>query len=254
MKIVRAAGDALELERARAFTEEQLPDRAWLHGALELAPLRERTELWQALEGERLLGLLGVQRGILPYTFVPLAARLPGVASALLERAPRPFATQVPARIASEVAAAGGQLVRVEELMVRFTHAPIPEPDPRVEALSDAAELSRFYGSRFSPVQLEFGPFYGARDAHGELASVGGVRFVTGRVAMLAHFETREDCRRQGLARAVVVALVRALESPGRWTALQVREGNVPARSLYASLGFRGGRRVWTYAFGAPGL
>ena len=37
-------------------------------------------------------------------------------------------------------------------------------------------------------------------------------------------------------------------------TATTIAAAGRPARALYGGLGFRGGRRVWTYAFGAPGL
>ncbi len=243
-------GDEPGLARARSFARERVFERAWISGALEVDSLRKRSEFRQVLCEGRLLGLAAQIRGVLPYQMVSLAALLPRVARALLEGIDRPFVCPVPERNAPEVAAAGGRLMRTELDMVRLHRAPLPEADPRVERLEDSDEILRFAGRAFADFQLELGPFFGVRDARGALAAVGGVRFVTDRLALLAHVETREDFRRQGLARGVVVELVRALETPTRSVMLQVREANQAARWLYSELDFRGSRRIWRYSFG----
>jgi ribosomal protein S18 acetylase RimI-like enzyme len=112
--------------------------------------------------------------------------------------------------------------------------------DPRIERLADGAELARFLGRDFAPLELELAPFLGIRDRFGDLAAVAGARFLTERIALVAHLETREDCRRLGHARALVRALVREVESPERHAAIHVREGAAPAEKLLAELGFRG--------------
>lgn len=57
---------------------------------------------------------------------------------------------------------------------------------------------------------------------------------------------TRPELRRQGLASRLVAALLRAAASRGPGRAyLQVLEANVPARALYAGLGFRELHRYW---------
>mgnify|MGYP001596877389 CR=1 FL=1 len=65
----------------------------------------------------------------------------------------------------------------------------------------------------------------------------------------LAHLETREDCRRQGYARALATEAVRALESPERRVVLHLKGGEQAARSLFASLGFRGTHEFRVFAF-----
>lgn len=243
-------GDPAALAAARAFAREPIFERIWLHGALEVPPLCARTEVTQALDGERVVGLAAAIEGLFPFRLVAVDGALPGVAEALLASVSRPFVCPVPSRLARQVARAGGREIRTELQMARLDAAiPLPPPDGRVERLTDASELVRFCGTRFAPLELELGPFFGIRDAFGELAAVVGARFKTDRVALLAHLETREDCRRQGYARALGVAALRALESPERRAVIQLKEGEHAARSLFASLGFRGTHEFRVFAF-----
>ncbi len=243
-------GDEAALAAARAFAREPLFERLWLHGALEVDALRARAELSSAWDGARLVGLVAVLEGLFPFRFAGLDAALPGVASQLVAAVPRPFVCPVPVRLAPELLRAGGRPIRAESQMVRFA-CPLPGSShaTRIERLADAAELSQFLGPAFSPLELELGRFLGIRDAAGELAAVSGARFITPEIALLAHLETREDCRRQGYARALAIAAVRALESDERRVVVQLREGEQAARGLLAPLGFRGTHEFRVFAF-----
>ena len=234
-------GDEAALAAGTAFARESLFERLWLHAALELAPLLARSEAFTAWHGERMVGLAAATDGLFPFRVAALDAALPGVAAELLQALAPPFVCRVPARLAREVERAGARPIRRERQMVRL--APIADEaplDPRIERQSDAAELARFLGRDFAPLEHELAPFLGIRDPFGELAAVAGARFLTDRVALVAHLETREDCRRLGHARALVRALVRAVEGPERRAVIHVREGAASAERLLAELGFRG--------------
>lgn len=234
-------GDEAALAAGRAFARESLFERLWLHAALELPPLLARSEVFTAQWRGRTVGLAAASDGLFPFRVAALDAALPGVAAELLAALPAPFVCRVPARLARELERAGARPIRRERQMVRL--APIADDaplDPRIERLSDPAELTRFLGRDFAPLELELAPFLGIRDPFGELAAVAGARFLTERVALVGHIETREDCRRLGHARALVRALVRAVESPERRAVIHVREGAAPAEHLLAELGFRG--------------
>jgi len=235
------AGDEAALAAGQAFARESLFERLWLHAALELPALRARSELFTSQCGARVVGLAAASDGLFPFRVAALDAALPGVAAGLLAKLEPPFVCRVPARLAHEVARAGARPIRRERQMVCFDASAPREPlDPRIERLSDPVELARFLGRDFAPLELELAPFLGIRDPFGELAAVAGARFLTERIALVAHLETREDCRRLGHARALVRALVRAVESPERRAVIHVREGAASAERLLAELGFRG--------------
>jgi ribosomal protein S18 acetylase RimI-like enzyme len=249
LRALKDGDDAVEAA-AREFARASLYERIWLHAALEVPPLRARSELFAAFHGERAVGLAAVIENLLPHRIAALDTALPGVAAELLARTARPFVCPVPLRLCSEITRAGGRPIRSERQMVRLDRsAPLPEVDPRVERLCDAAELARFCGQSFAPLELELAPFLGIRDPYGELAAVVGARFLTPRVALLAHLETREDCRRMGYARTLAGALVRALESDERRIALHVKDGEQAAVHLFAELGFRGTHEFRVFAF-----
>ncbi len=243
-------GDSAALAAARAFARAALLERLWLHAALEVPGLLARVEVVESLHGERVVGLAAAIDGLFPFRVVAVDGALPGVAAALLPRMPRPFVCPVPARLGAQVARAGGREIRTELQMARLdSGVPLPARDPRVEAITDADELTHYCGTSFARLELELGPFFGIRDANGELAAVAGARFTSERVALLAHLETREDCRRQGYARALASAAVRALESPERRVVIQLKDGEQAARALFASLGFRGTHEFRVFAF-----
>ncbi|HXZ84495.1 MAG TPA: GNAT family N-acetyltransferase [Myxococcota bacterium] len=237
LKQGNGAGEAA----ARAFARAAIFERVWLHAALELPVLRARAEPIAAYHGERLVGLGAALPGLFPFRVAAIDAALPGVAAALLEHFEPPFVCQVPARLAPELARAGARLIRRERQMVRFQAARERRGiDPQIERLTDPAELSRFCGPAFAPLELELAPFLGLRDAFGDLCAVAGARFVTERVAQIGHLDTRDDCRRQGYARTLAGALACALESPERRVLAHVAESAPGTEHLFAALGFRG--------------
>jgi len=243
-------GDEAAFAAASAFARDPIFERIWLHGAIEVPALYARTEVVQALHGERVVGLAAVIEGLFPFRVVAVDGALPGIVEELLTRVPPPFVCPVPARLGRQVARAGGREIRTELQMVRLDAAiPLPRRDTRVERLTDADELVRFCGTSFARLELELAPFFGVRDSFGELAAVAGARFATERVALLAHLETREDCRRQGYARALASAAIRELETPSRRVVLQLKEGEQAARALFAALGFRGTHEFRVFAF-----
>ena len=243
-------GDEAALAAARAFARGALYERLWLHAALEVPGLFERAEVHEAVHGERVVGLAALIEGLFPFRVVAVDGALPGVAAELLRRVPRPFVCPVPAPLGAQIACAGGREIRTELQMVRLDAGiPLADVDPRVERITDADELTHYCGTSFARLELELGPFFGIRDAQGELAAVAGARFTTDRVALLAHLETREDCRRQGYARALAAAAVRALENADRRVVIQVKDGEQAARALFASLGFRGTHEFRVFAF-----
>ncbi len=243
-------GEAAALESARAFARATLLERIWLHAALEIPRLLSRAEFIVALHGDRVVGLAGVMDGLFPFRLTAVDGALPGVAETLVRRIAPTFVCPVPVRIGAEAVRAGGREIRTERQMVRLCSAvPLPPPDGRVERLTDAEEITRFCGTSFARLELELGPFFGIRDGFGELAAVAGTRFTTERVALLAHLETREDCRRQGYARALAAETVRALESAERRVVLHLKEGEQAAGTLFASLGFRGTHEFRVFAF-----
>jgi len=233
--------DEVAESAARAFARASLYERVWLHGALEIPLLRARAEPLVAFHQERVIGLGAVLSGVFPFRVVAIDGSLPGVASELFARFEPPFVCRVPARLAREIEHAGGRAIRTERQLVRFD--PVvsrPAPDSQIERLTDSAELARFCGPSFAPLALELAPFFGIRDAFGELAAVAGGRLVTERIALIGQLETREDHRRQGFARALAAAIACSLETRERRVVAHVNPSAHGAEHLLTSLGFRG--------------
>lgn len=238
------------LAEARAFARERLLDRAALHADLEDPMLFARSRFVSARLGGRLVGLASVLEHVLSFRAVALSAALPGVATALVRAIPGEFVAMAPQRHWAELVRAGGSH-RYEDLqMVRLQRAPLPDPDPRVTSVADLEELQRFADSTIAPEPLKAGPTLCVRSPEGDLQAIGGVHYVTERLACIANVHTDPKQRRRGLARAIVVQLIRALESPARPVLLQVRSDNEAALALYADLGFRGTRRLGFLEFG----
>lgn len=73
-----------------------------------------------------------------------------------------------------------------------------------------------------------------------------GLTMIEDGVAGLFDIVTREDARRQGLARSVVASLLQAAWELGARSAyLQVEQGNEPARRLYRQFGFEERYLYW---------
>ena len=234
---------------AREFARASIYERVWLHAVLETPLLRARAEPLAVFHGERLVGLGAAVAGLFPFRVVVLDGSLPGVASQLLGRFEPPFVCRVPVRLARELGRAGARPIYTERQLVRFDPCTSrPALDPHVERLSDPGELARFCGPSFAPLELELAPFFGIRDAFGELAAVAGGRLLTDRIALLGQLVTREDCRRQGFARALAATLACALETRERRVVAHVREGAQPAEHLLTELGFRGAHEFAVFA------
>src|SRR5258705_9744788 len=155
-------GDEAAEAAARAFARASLYERVWLHAALELPILRARAEPLAAFRGERVVGLAAAIAGVFPFRAVAIDAALPGIARALFARLEAPFVCRVPLRLTSELTRAGARPIRAERQMVRLDPcAGSALIDPQIERLSDAGELARFCGPRFTPLALELCPFLG---------------------------------------------------------------------------------------------
>jgi hypothetical protein len=242
--------DTAAFAALRAFARALIFERIWLHGALEVPPLFARSEIVEARHGSHVVGALAVIEKLFPFRLAAVDGALPGVVEALLREVPRPFVCPAPARLAHEIARAGGREIRTELQMARLDDGvPLPAPDARVERLTDADELVHFCGTSFARIELALAPFFGVRDAKGELAAVAGARFTTAKIALIAHLETREDCRRQGYARALAIAALHELARGECRAVLQLKEGEHAGRRLFAALGFRGTREFRVYAF-----
>jgi ribosomal protein S18 acetylase RimI-like enzyme len=234
-------GDEAAEAAARAFVRASLYERVWLHAALELPILRARAEPLVAFHGERMVGLAAAIDGLFPFRMIALDGALPGVAAALFGRLEPPFVCRVPARLTRELARAGARLTRVERQMVRLDPSDSRPPlDPQIERLTDAAELMRFCGPAITPLALQLGQYLGVRNAFGELAAVAGAPWVTERIALIATLETREDFRRQGIARSLAASLASSLESFERRVVAHLDVDDRAAEHLFAELGFRG--------------
>jgi ribosomal protein S18 acetylase RimI-like enzyme len=238
-----------EEERARCYARAARFDRPHLHADLDDPLLRRHSRFVAAFEGERLVGLASVLEGVFEYRSVPVTAELPGVAAELLSRVEPPFVALVPEPLWCEAQSLGGGRLGEEVFMARLVPIPLPDPDPRVERITDLEALRPLAGTRLAGVQLEVGPFLGVRDGDGRLAAMGGVHFVTDLLGQLAFIHTRPDARGSGLGRAIVIELIRALENGTRHVSLHVRPANRAAVQLYASLGFRGLRRFAFFSF-----
>ncbi len=239
---VRELGPA-DLPLAREYARADVFSRSLLHASLEVPALLEHSRHWLVTNRDQVAGLAASIEGVFPYRSVPLAASLPGAASLLLEVAERPFSVLAPEHLWSELERAGARRTRSYLQMARLRHPALPDDEPDVESLADLDELQAYLGPGLSKLRLDLGPFYGIRDGS-KLVVAGGTEFVTPRLAQLAWIQTSESQRRRGLARMVVAALLRDLETPARRVILQVHSDNAAARDLYTALSFRGTRRL----------
>ncbi len=239
--------DSAALDSIRAFVREELLGRAVMHACVEQSELLAHVTIWAAYQNDRLVGATTVLAHVESEPVVAIAARLPGVATALVEKLPRPSVLVPAVRLAAEVERAGAAHLRDELQMARLQRKTLPAIEHEVVTLTDSEAMAELAGPHFSPLYMKLGPFYGVMDPSGAVVAMGGVQFVTGDLARIAHIHTREDRRRQGLARSIVCRLIETLEAERRRIILRLRMENVEARELYAGLGFRGTRRVDSY-------
>ncbi len=233
------------LEAARAFARAELLGRALLHASLEQPALQERSRHWLAFAGERIVGVAAEIDGVFPFRSAPLAATLPGAASALLEALEPPCFCLAGEPLWSELARAGAELAATHLQMARLRRDPLPdpEPEPEIVTLDDPEELAHFYGPGFERMRHELGPFVGVREGGALIAAVGA-EYLTDELAQLGKVRIGDSKRGSALARALVTRLVRQLETGTRRVVLQVREDAAPAIALFSELGFRGTRRL----------
>ena len=237
--------DGRILEAARSFSRAELLGRALLHASLEQPALQERSRHWLALVGERIVGLAAEIDGVFPFSSAPLAATLPGVASALLEALDPPCFCLAGEPLWSELARAGAERAAVHLQMARLRRDPLPDPeaDAQIETIDDPEELARFYGPGFERMRAALGPFVGVREG-GVLVAAAGAEYVTDELAQLGKVRVGDARRGSVLARALVTQLVRQLETGSRRVLVQLREDAEPAIALFSELGFRGTRRL----------
>ena len=82
------------------------------------------------------------------------------------------------------------------------------------------------------------GPAFGAWRGN-RLVAMAATHLLLPSAAEIGNIATHSDHRRQGLARQVIAALVRAHTAAGRRVFLMVFQSNRPAARLYEELGFR---------------
>lgn len=116
-----------------------------------------------------------------------------------------------------------------------------PADVARVQSLYADGEASGESPEYFDPTSLREGVFYGVSEGD-ELVAVAGTHLVSVReqVAAIGNVYTRVDHRGIGLAAQTTSAVVKDLAARGiRTIALNVRQQNVQAISVYERLGFR---------------
>jgi ribosomal protein S18 acetylase RimI-like enzyme len=133
----------------------------------------------------------------------------------------------------------------------RYDSSPV---DDRVRRLDhrDTASIMKLYehypDNLFEPYQLETGYYFGI-DAPSEdrLASIAGVHVVseTYDVAAVGNLVTHPEARDEGLATACTGRLLDELFQCVSVVALDVRNDNAPALSVYDRFGFRLDRLFW---------
>ncbi len=237
--------DADALARARAFAKAKLLDRVALLAALEQPELAERARILEVRQRGRTCALAFEVEAHSGERTAYLDASLPGAAARALPALARPIRVVAFEPIWPELARAGGVVLEERVQLARLGRTSLPERDPRVVrhdgpcAAADEPILRPSLG-------------FAIPDDEGGVAACASIGFLTDAVAEIAALETREDCRRRGLARAVLVETVRALEEKGLRVVSEVRSGDLAALRLFTSMGFRGRARVRTLRFDAP--
>ncbi len=110
---------------------------------------------------------------------------------------------------------------------------------------TDLAEVNELYeesypNNAFDPRMLVSGQYIGIRH-QGRLVSIAGIHTysATYRVAALGNITTHPEYRGRGYGKAVTARLCQLLEGIVDFIGLHVKCDNMPALSLYKSLGFR---------------
>jgi len=243
-------------------------DRTWLEAASSADPVAHAYALWDldhapdrirfvaAAAGDETLGYLLVWLGhpVAPVVhWVGTDARL----GPLADRLPsRPLVAIVPEEFRERVNATRGP-ARAHALLVLLaseTGALPPRPEPEIRRLRapDRGALSAWADRQDDAVVGE----YAHLDPEAELVwgafedgrLVGAIRAAVRlpRIWVLGGVYVEPAARGEGWGRSLVETALSAARAAGAPLALYVREDRTPARTLYASLGFRSvGRRVW---------
>jgi GNAT superfamily N-acetyltransferase len=108
-------------------------------------------------------------------------------------------------------------------------------PEHALQAV-DLATLTR--PGPFGPRTIELGDYFGFFDG-GRLVAMAGERMQAGSLREISGVCTHPDYRGQGLARALMLKLVRRQMQRHQTSFLHVMRDNEGARSLYERMGFR---------------
>lgn len=115
----------------------------------------------------------------------------------------------------------------------------------------DTAAIMQLYehypDNLFEPSQLETGYYFAVDDGDGSLLSIAGVHVVSVEydVAAIGNLVTHPEARGQGYGTACTGRLLDELFDEVSLVALNVREDNSPAISVYTSFGFQQNTTFW---------
>lgn len=130
--------------------------------------------------------------------------------------------------------------------------APCPEHDEAPEAVPLTAAhaqqaLSLALLTKPGPFglrTLELGDYFGCFDEQGRLMAMAGERMQAGPLREISGVCTHPDFQGRGLARRLMLKLVRRQVQRGELPVLHVMSANAGARGLYERMGFRYHREV----------
>lgn len=120
---------------------------------------------------------------------------------------------------------------------------------PLIDAFPEAVPLGPQHATRalelarltdpgpFGPRTLELGDYFGWFE-DGQLAAIGGERMRAGRYREVSGICTHPDFRGRGLARRLILKLIRRQMLRGETPFLHVMADNTAARGLYRDMGF----------------
>jgi predicted GNAT family acetyltransferase len=114
------------------------------------------------------------------------------------------------------------------------------DPGHAAQAL-ELAELTR--PGPFGPRTIELGDYLGVFDGE-RLIAMAGERMQAGRLREISGVCTRPEQQGRGLARRLMLELVRRQLQRGELPFLHVMRHNAAARGLYARMGFRDHQEV----------
>ncbi len=242
-------------------------DRAWLESAAARDPIEHAYALWDLLhhpdririvsavvDGEP-LGYLLLWLGHPAAPVVHWIGTDPRLGELAGRLPPRPLVAIVPEEFAYRVSEARGPVRSFPLLsMIAAESAPQARGETAIRRLrrDDRADLSRWASRQTDSVVAEYATFdpeaelaWGAFE-DGRIVGVARAAVRLPHVWILGGVYVEPAARGEGWGRALVETALTAAIATGASLALYVREDRTPARSLYASLGFRTvGRRLW---------